>query len=81
MTAGNTCGFNDACSSYNSMDISTTVRESASGREKPEIKSIREKRRINPNKTCSGSVVEVSVGYILEIGSDRRISVWQSGEY
>ena len=21
MTAGNTCGFNDACSSYNSMDI------------------------------------------------------------
>ena len=56
------------------MDI-TTVRESASGREKPKIKSIREKRRINPNKTCSGSVVEVSVGYILEIGSDRGISV------
>ena len=37
MTAGNTCGFNDACSSHNSMDISTTVRESASGRERPEI--------------------------------------------
>ena len=35
MTAGNTCGFNDACSSYKSMDISTTVRESASGRENP----------------------------------------------
>ena len=75
MTAGNTCGFNDACSSCNSMDISTTVREVPVEGKNPEIKSIREKRRINPNKTCSGSVVEVSVGYILERGSDRGISV------
>ena len=29
----------------------------------PEIKSIREKRRINPNKTCSGSVVETGDGF------------------
>ena len=37
-------------------------------REKPKIKSIREKRRINPNKTCSGSVVE---GFIWLYTGDR----------
>ena len=53
---------NDACSSYNRIYLEKCLRQ------KPKIKFIREKRRINPNKTCSGSVVE---GFIWLYTGDR----------
>ena len=72
---------NDACSSYNRIYLQQLRKCHWNPQAKTRDKIHKGKTQDKPKqKHVLEVLLRISVGYILEIGSDRGRSVWQSGD-